>query len=412
MKKARINLILPIILLILSCFSLYGCSIKSQVASESQNSVHITFAPSKIPDNETSVNNAEPIIDENDNINDTSTDENLITTDDEMENQDNTIVTIKPENTENSMLPEFRATSEIVYAAANVNVRASCTTSEDNIISVLPMGSQVKRIGISEGWSKVLFRNEECYIKNEYLSSEKPVISDSIVSPSPAPVVTKAPATPVPSDAGSNSSDDSTLANEDFVSELKVASKINKLIIVIGNGGADCIVSFHTKDKEGTWTQQFETDGDCGYKGITYNKKEGDGKTPAGLFSFTMAFGIKQDPGAKLTYRQVTEYDYWVDDGNSPYYNTWVNSLETPGDYTSEHLIDHAPQYNYALNINYNSSNTPGLGSAIFLHGYNGKGQTTGCVAIAEKYVKALVQEADSSTMILIVPEKEDLANY
>jgi L,D-peptidoglycan transpeptidase YkuD (ErfK/YbiS/YcfS/YnhG family) len=184
------------------------------------------------------------------------------------------------------------------------------------------------------------------------------------------------------------------------------------LIVVIGNGGADCSVSFHTKDKNGLWTQQFTTDGDCGYKGITYNKKEGDGKTPAGLYSFMMAFGIKPDPGAKLDYRQVNKFDYWVDDINSPYYNTLVNSQVTPGSFTSEHLIDHSPQYNYVLNINYNPSNTPGLGSAIFLHGYNGKSQTTGCIAISEKYVKALVQEVDSSTRILIVPESDDLTNY
>lgn len=404
MKKVRVKIILPIILLILSCFSLYGCSDKYQTVIKEQDSIHITVTPSGIPDN---VNNADPVIRGNDStVNDASSEENNNTSDENNENQDNPTVTSKPGISENSTMPVFRETSETVYAAVNVNVRTSCKTSEDNIIYVLPKGSPIKRIGISEGWSKVLFRNEECYIKNEYLSLEKP-------SPTPAPVVTKAPAaTPVPSDTGNNSSDTSSSEKKDFVTELKIASKLNKLIIVIGNGGADCIVSFHTKDKVGTWTQQFETDGDCGYKGITYNKKEGDGKTPAGLYSFTMAFGIKKDPGAKLTYRQVTEYDYWVDDVKSPYYDTWVNSLETPGDYSSEHLIDHAPQYNYALNINYNSSNTPGLGSAIFLHGYNGKGQTTGCIAISEKYVKTLVQEADSSTMILIVPEKEDLENY
>ncbi len=218
--------------------------------------------------------------------------------------------------------------------------------------------------------------------------------------------------TPEDSDVNPDQADKVEPSEEDFVDSLTIASEINKLICVIGNDGADCIVSYHVKKDDGKWTQQFTTDGDNGSKGITYHKKEGDGKTPAGLFSFTQAFGMKSDPGAILPYQQITEHDYWVDDTDSPYYNTWVNSLEIPGDYRSEHLIDHTPQYNYVLNIDYNPDCTPGLGSAIFLHGYNGKGKTTGCIAISEKYMKILVKEVDSSTMILIVPDSDDLVDY
>jgi L,D-peptidoglycan transpeptidase YkuD (ErfK/YbiS/YcfS/YnhG family) len=233
--------------------------------------------------------------------------------------------------------------------------------------------------------------------------------------PSKAPAVTQRPTDPPvatlpPSDTQEDTS--GTAPQEDFAAKFTFAPDISQLVVVVGNGGSDCTVSFHKKEDNSIWTQIFSTSGDCGSKGITYHKKEGDGKTPAGLYSFTIAFGIKSDPGAKLTYRKVTEYDYWIDDSKSPYYNTWINASETPGEYTSEHLIDHAPQYNYALNINYNPDNTPGLGSAIFLHGYNGLGRTTGCVAIAEKYVKTLIREVDSSTKILIVPESADLANY
>lgn len=387
MKSTKKQILLTIIL-ILSCFSLYGCSDKSRADTRTQADIHNQSAASEAgitetPDPASSPEAAitpESIPDKDSDPDSYGHTDSADNTEDKNTNEPITgapepTVTTPPEKQESSPEPSFKEASETVYAVSNVNVRTSCSTKADNVIAVLQKGASVKRIGISEGWSKVLFQKEEGYIKNEYLSTEKP-------------------------------------AKEDFAAKLAIASDISKLIVVVGNGGADCTVSYHTRDKNGKWTQQFSTDGDCGYKGITYHKKEGDGKTPAGLYSFTLAFGIKPDPGAQLTYRQVTEYDYWVDDTESPYYNTWINSLENPGDYTGEHLIDHSPQYNYVLNINYNSDNTPGLGSAIFLHGYNGKGQTTGCVALSEKYVKTLVREADSSTRILIVPDKEDLDNY
>ncbi|HWT76921.1 MAG TPA: L,D-transpeptidase family protein [Mobilitalea sp.] len=304
----------------------------------------------------------------------------------------------------------FKTTSEKVYATANVNIRSSCSTKKANIITVLKRGESIKRIGFNKEWSKVLYHNKICYIKSAYLSLKKPSVT-------PTPEVTKIPAvTTTPSSGnsgGTNSGNtDTASTKESFVAKLHLNSKIDQLICVIGNGGTDCTVSFHKKDESGKWLQQFSTDGDCGSKGITYNKKEGDHKTPAGLFSFTMAFGLQPDPGAQLIYRQITEYDYWIDDTASPFYNTWVNSKETPGVYQSEHLIDHAPQYNYVMNINFNPDNTPGLGSAIFLHCYNSLGKTTGCIAIAEKYMKTLTKETDSSTRILIVPDSGDLAKY
>ena len=282
----------------------------------------------------------------------------------------------------------FHKTSQIVYAKKNVNIRSSCSTNVDNVISVLKQDDSIKRIGFQKVWSKVLYHNKETYIRTEYLTSEKP--SKEILV---------------------NTTDNNTDADK-FMRKLKISSDINKFVYIIGTGGSDCNVLFYTKDDNGKWQLKFSTDGDCGAKGITNNKKEGDRKTPAGLYSFSLAFGIKPDPGALLEYRQVTKYDYWIDDLDSAYYNTWVNSKDIPGDYQSEHLIDHSPQYNYVLNIDYNPSCTPGLGSAIFLHEYNGLGKTTGCIAVSEKYIKILVKEVDSSTRILIVSNKTDLKNY
>lgn len=60
------------------------------------------------------------------------------------------------------------------------------------------------------------------------------------------------------------------------------------------------------------------------------------------------------------------------------------------------------PGYNYVAAFNYNSSNTYGKGSAIFLHCKTSSPNTDGCIAIAESYMKQMMTKIDSSTIIII----------
>ncbi len=314
----------------------------------------------------------------------------------------------------------FEAVNETVYATELVRIRTHYSTEENNIIALLEPGDAIKRLGIGEKWSKVEYDNGICYIMSEYLTNQK---AEDTATPTPTmePEITPTeqpdespPATvsPMPTTGTKEENEELISGEYSFVETLTTLKDTNSLVCVIGLGTSDCSVSYHKKDRNGKWVQLFLVDGDCGSQGIDYQKREGDNKTPAGLYTFTLAFGLKSDPGAFLEYRKITENDYWISDINSPYYNTWVNSSDTPGEYYSEHLIEHNPSYNYALNINYNPNNTPGLGSAVFLHCYNGSGFTTGCIAIPEKNMKTLVKEVDASTRILIVPREEDLSNY
>ena len=405
--KRNIIKLSRLMIIITLCFSMIGCDgtspVKAQdrVLLESQN---------EIPKNEIMISDAPEEIDEIEsaNIDDQSTSE--LEEDTEVEedtDEANEVNGIEVKGNEVNGIV-FKETSETTYATANVNLRSAYTTGKNNVVSLLKKGKPIKRIGIHDEWSKVLYQGEICYVKTDYLTLQKPKIEKAVV-PKKNDIENTDKET---SDITQNETAKEPSSGGNFISDLNIASVINRLVCVVGNGGSSCTVSFHIKDAEDKWQQQFSVDGDCGSDGITYDKQEGDKKTPAGLFSFTLAFGIKSNPGAILTYHKVTKYDYWVDDVTSPFYNTLVNSQEKPGDYNSEHLIDHSPSYNYALNINYNPDCTPGLGSAVFLHCYNGLGSTTGCIAIPEATMKTLLKEVDSSTMILIVPSSADLANY
>ena len=207
-------------------------------------------------------------------------------------------------------------------------------------------------------------------------------------------------------------STEATSCQTDYVADLEVAEQTDQIIVVIGTGGSSATLSYHTKNDMGIWNQEFETTADVGKNGISSEKKEGDGKTPAGCYGFDTAFGIKEDPGAQLAYKEVLETSYWVDDIKSPFYNTWKDASETEETLHSEHLIDHNPSYNYALNISYNPECVQGKGSAIFLHCKSGEGKTTGCIAIEEALMMQMVQSVDTDTKIVIVEADDDLSDY
>jgi L,D-peptidoglycan transpeptidase YkuD (ErfK/YbiS/YcfS/YnhG family) len=108
-------------------------------------------------------------------------------------------------------------------------------------------------------------------------------------------------------------------------------------------------------------------------------KREGDGRTPAGTFRFGFFFGVLPDPGVRFRYRQSNPYDYWDDDPASPRYNEWVDSRRASPGLSPEPMAVTA--YDYGAVIGYNTARTPGLGSAIFLHQNIGIA-TAGCITL------------------------------
>lgn len=195
---------------------------------------------------------------------------------------------------------------------------------------------------------------------------------------------------------------------QELMGRIAAAEETDSLILVVGQEESDVSLSYHTKDDRGYWKKEFETEGRYGKNGAAVDKKEGDKKTPLGTYRFTMAFGVKDDPGSVLPYHKLTDWDYWVDDPASPHYNQLVDSRTVKKDWNSaEHMAAVVPFYHYGLALDYNQDCVPGKGSAIFLHCMNGEADTgtSGCVKVPEEYVKTLVQSVDNETRIVIVSD-------
>ncbi len=139
-------------------------------------------------------------------------------------------------------------------------------------------------------------------------------------------------------------------------------------------------------------------------------KREGDGKSPMGLFALTQSWGYLA-PGevtTKLPYATATDSLICVDDVASTYYNQvidWKAEGLSAGSLPShEAMLLGSAVYKYTIFVAHNMpSPTPGAGSCIFLHLWSGpQGSTAGCTAMAEADIVKLLAWLDPAKAPLL----------
>ncbi|MHB1077762.1 MAG: L,D-transpeptidase family protein [Prosthecobacter sp.] len=127
-------------------------------------------------------------------------------------------------------------------------------------------------------------------------------------------------------------------------------------------------------------------------------KKEGDGCAPAGVFRITQSFGAEPQPGwLKLPYLHCTVHHWGIDDVRSKHYNQIVDDRTVACDWTGpETMVPSIGCYKLGAVIAHNPSNTPGFGSCIFMHIWQGENvPTAGCTAMSEANLRKLLAWLD-----------------
>ncbi|MGA3174519.1 MAG: L,D-transpeptidase family protein [Syntrophorhabdales bacterium] len=141
-------------------------------------------------------------------------------------------------------------------------------------------------------------------------------------------------------------------------------------------------------------------------------KREGDGKTPSGVFRLGTAFGYAPAIRTEMIYRQAGEDDFWVNDVNSPDYNRWVRARG--GGVSWERMKRDDDLHKYGIVVEYNTSPVvKGLGSAIFFHVWRGEGEPTdGCISMPEDAIAGTLAwlHASAAPVAVMGAEKDLLA--
>lgn len=133
-------------------------------------------------------------------------------------------------------------------------------------------------------------------------------------------------------------------------------------------------------------------------------EKEGDGKSPTGVYELGSAFGYGGAPeGSTWPWRETTQTDYWVEDSISQYYNLHVDIDEIIKDWEIAAKL-YIPEYRRALEVLYNPDNIKGDGSAIFLHVWkNEETSTGGCTAMTDATIETVLKwlREDANALLL-----------
>lgn len=142
-----------------------------------------------------------------------------------------------------------------------------------------------------------------------------------------------------------------------------------------------------------------------GRGGITHDKREGDGATPAGIWH--LAFGFYRAdriaaPASALPLIPMGPADVWSDDVTGPAYNQWLTALDYP--FSHERMRRADRLYDLVLVSDWNWPDaTPGKGSAIFVHARRGPGRPTGgCLAFRPDHLRWIVSHWQPETRIFV----------
>lgn len=126
-----------------------------------------------------------------------------------------------------------------------------------------------------------------------------------------------------------------------------------------------------------------------GRAGITHEKREGDGATPAGRWRL-LRFHLRKPTPLCLPWRLTRKDDVWCDDARSFLYN---RPLRAPSRLSHEEMWRKDRLYDVVGVMDYNIvPRRRGRGSAIFFHvATEDLGPTAGCVALRARDMARLL---------------------
>ncbi len=159
------------------------------------------------------------------------------------------------------------------------------------------------------------------------------------------------------------------------------------------------------KNKHTLQIDEFKFKCCVGKNGFTNNKKEGDKKTPKGIFEIGHLYFRKdriEKPQTLLKCVEIKKEMGWCDDVNfSKIYNKLI---KTSSKIKHEKLKRKDNKYDLLIPIKYNFKKPiTGKGSCIFIHLTNNYKPTNGCIALKQKDFLIMLRLVSKKSKIKII---------
>ena len=159
------------------------------------------------------------------------------------------------------------------------------------------------------------------------------------------------------------------------------------------------------KNKHSLQVDEFSFKCCIGKNGSSFIKKEGDKKTPKGIFKIENLYYRKdrlEKPLTSLKCIEIKNNMGWCDDINSP--KKYNKLIKTSIQIKHEKLKRKDHKYNLLIPIKYNFERPiVGLGSCIFIHLTKDYKPTAGCIGLKEKDFLIMLKIINKNTKIKIL---------
>ena len=170
--------------------------------------------------------------------------------------------------------------------------------------------------------------------------------------------------------------------------------------VVVGRGGSGWGLGLHPAQANGP------------------RKREGDGRSPAGVFALGPAFGSQPRIDTGLDYLPLDGGHWCIDVPDSPHYNQIVHERDVGGTGVAGSTepmrrdihLDGDPQYRLGFVIGHNPAREPAAGSCIFAHPWlDDRTATAGCVGLADERLAEILAwlDAEASPRLVLLPQAE-----
>jgi L,D-peptidoglycan transpeptidase YkuD (ErfK/YbiS/YcfS/YnhG family) len=139
-----------------------------------------------------------------------------------------------------------------------------------------------------------------------------------------------------------------------------------------------------------------------GRSGVTSDKREGDGATPAGAHRIVGCLYRPDRMARPCDWAlPIRPGDLWSDDPGHEDYNLMVRA---PYPHSAERLSRADPLYDLILLTDWNWPRADrGRGSAIFIHRWRSAGRPTeGCIALAPQHLRHIVRRIGYETRLIV----------
>ena len=163
-------------------------------------------------------------------------------------------------------------------------------------------------------------------------------------------------------------------------------------------------MTIFVKNKHTLQIDDFKFKCCVGEKGLTINKKEGDKKTPKGVFTIENLYfrkDRKKKPSTLLKCIKIKKNMGWCDDVRFPKKYNKLFKIDKKVKHEKLERKDY--RYDFLIPIKYNFKKpVVGLGSCIFIHLTKDYKPTAGCVGLKEKDFLIMLKLIKRKTKIKI----------